>query len=166
MQWGAMTEILFPLFRRAASSSSLARHFLTEVAIDKTLEMLGNLSGNLDNGVCHQVSEKGSSVEIPHAKLLLCSNKAKRGFMMHRPASWLLLATTSGLSCPHACWNKAVSPFLHNSDILDGFKHCPVQAVAFFTFSYTYSGPLTSVSPVLNQSTAFKGCHYSDPDHI
>lgn len=60
-----MTEILFSLFRQVASSSSLAQHFLTEVAIDKTLEMLGNLSGNLDNGACHQVSEKGLSVK-PH----------------------------------------------------------------------------------------------------
>lgn len=55
-----MTEILFPMFRQVASSSSLAQHFLTEVAIDKTLEMLGDtvLSGKLDSGACHQVSEQ------------------------------------------------------------------------------------------------------------
>lgn len=89
---GATTEILFSLFRQVASSSSSARHFLTEVATDKTLEMLGNLSGNLDNGACHQVSEKGLSMKSPHAQLLLCNNKAKRGFMNHNSPSWLLHA--------------------------------------------------------------------------
>lgn len=154
---GTLTEILFSLFRQVASSNSLAQHFLTEVAIDKTLEMLGNLSGNLDNGACHQVSDKGLSVKSPHAKLLLCNNKAKRGFMIHNSPSWLLLAPTSGLSCPRAHWNKRVSPFLHNSGSLqDGLKHCPVQVVPFFTFSYTNSVHLTSVSSNLDQSTAPK----------
>lgn len=83
MQWGTMTEILFSLFRQVASSSSLAQHFLTEVAIDKTLQMLGNLSGNLGNGVCHQVSEKYVSEWSSHAKSLLYNNKAMRGFMIH-----------------------------------------------------------------------------------
>lgn len=101
MQWGTMTEILFSLFRPVASSSSLAQHFLTEVAIGKTLQMLGNLSGNLDNGVCHQVSEKCLSLESPHAKSLLYNNKAMRGFMIHSSTSCLLLAPTSGFFYPH-----------------------------------------------------------------
>lgn len=164
---GPTTEILFSLFRQVASSSSSARHCLTEVAIDKTLEMLGNLSGKLVNGACHQVGEKGLSVKSPHAKLLLCNNKAKRGFMIHNSPSWLLLAPTSRLSCPRTCWNKAVSPFLHNLEGLkDGFKHCLVRMVSFCTFSHINSGPFTSVSPTLNQSAAPKGCHCSDPKHI
>jgi len=102
MQWGTMTEILFSLFRQVASSSSLAQRFLTEVAIDKTLQMLGNLSGNLDNGVCHQVSEKCLSVEFPHGKSLLYNNKPTRHFMIHRSNSHLLLAPTSGFFYTHA----------------------------------------------------------------
>lgn len=93
MQRGTVTNTLFSLFRQVVSSSSLARHFLTEVAIDKTLEMLGNLSGNLDNGVCHQVSEKHLSVESPHAKSLLYNDKAMRGLIIHSSISHLLLGT-------------------------------------------------------------------------
>lgn len=89
-----MTEILFSLFRQVASSSSLAQLFLTEVAIDKTLQMLGNLSGSLDNGVCHQVSEKCVSVKSLHAKSLLHNNEAMRGFMIHSSSSRLQLAPT------------------------------------------------------------------------
>lgn len=120
-------------------------------------------------GLWHLPSRKWKSlsVKFPHTKLLLCNNKAKRVLIIHNSPSWLLLTPTSGLSCPHACWNKAVSPFLHNSESLeDGFKHCPMQVATFFTFSYIYSGPFTSVSPILNQSAVPKGCHCSDPNHI
>lgn len=135
MQWGAMTEILFSLFRPVASSSSLAQHFLTEVAIGKTLQMLGNLSGNLDNGVCHQVSEECLSLESPHAKSLLYNNKAMRGFMIHSSTSCLLLAPTSGFFYPHTWWNTAISPLPPNSERLEnGPKHCHVQVVGFFYF--------------------------------
>lgn len=135
MQWRTTTEILFSLFRQVASSSSLAQHFLTEVAIDKTLQMLGNLRGNLDNGGCHQVSEKCVSVKSPSAKSLLYSNKAMRGFMIHSSTSCLLLAPTSGFFYPHTCWNTAISPLPPNSESFeDGLRHCHVQVVGFFYF--------------------------------
>lgn len=65
----------FSPFRQVASSSSLAQPFLTEGAIDKTLQMLGNLSGKFDHGVCHHVSEKCVSVEYPRDKTLLYNNR-------------------------------------------------------------------------------------------
>lgn len=60
--------VLFASFRQVANSSSLVRHFLIEVGIGRTLQMLGNLNGNLDNGVYHQVSEDYviQSMQIPN----------------------------------------------------------------------------------------------------
>lgn len=156
MQWGTMTGILFSLFRQVASSSSLAQHFLTEVAIDKTLQMLGNLSGNLGNGVCHQVSEKYVSVWSSHAKSLLYNNKAMRGFVIR-----LLLAPTSGFFYPCACWNTAISPLPPSAESLeDGLKHCHVQAVGFFLLFLTFTQDLwiggCTVSCVWVASCAFR----------
>lgn len=144
MHRGTMTNILSSFFRQVASSSSLAQLFLTEVAIDKTLQMLGNLSGNLGNGVCHRVSEKCVSVKSLRAKSLLYDNEAMRGFMIHSSSSRLQLAPTWEFFYFHAWRNTAISPLpLHSESWEDGLKHCHAQVVEFFfTFSYIYSESL------------------------
>ena len=74
MELSPSAHFLF-IFLGLISCSLLGQHFLTEGAIDKTLQMLGNLSGKFDHGVCHHVSEKCVSVEYPHDKTLLYDNR-------------------------------------------------------------------------------------------